>query len=346
MWKGFLGYSRSQLLAAVVSISMTGMTHAALLEVPIGISPVMSSAAVYIAAERGYFEEQGIKPMITAFDASGAKMVPILATGELFVAGGNVNAGLYNAIASDVPIKIVADKGTVTRGHGYLALLVRKDLFDSGRYKSYASLKGMKMAVTAKGVSQEIVTERYLKAAGLTLADIELLNLPYKDMNLAFANQGLDATVQIEPFVSQAVADRLAVRVEGNDVIYPDQQSAVMFYSPVFVEKHPEAARKFMIAYVKGMRDFNDAFEHGKGKAALIELLVKAKVVKDAAIAEKMVPVGLHPDGKMNVQSLQDDLRWFNEKGYVAKAPDLAKVVDESYVDHAVKVLGPYKTPH
>lgn len=333
---------RLRLIAVVLGVGVALTCRAELLEVPIGISPVMSSAAVYIAAERGYFEEQGIKPIITAFDASGAKMVPVLAAGELFVAGGNINAGLYNAISSDIPIKIVADKGTVARGHGYLALMVRKDLVEGGRYKSYADLKGMKMAVTAKGVSQEIVTERYLRSAGLTSGDIELLTLSYKDMNLAFANKGLDATVQIEPFVSQAVAENLAVRVEGNDVIYPEQQSAVMFYSPVFIEKYPEAARKFMVAYVKGLRDYNDAFEHGKNKAEMIALLVKAKVVKDAALADKMVPVGLHPDGTMNVTSLKDDVKWFVDKGYVSKAPNLDQVVDHSYVEYAVKTLGPY----
>lgn len=331
-----------RVLGVVAGLGAALACRAALLEVPVGIAPTMSSAAMYIAVERGYFEEQGIKPIVTAFDASGAKMVPVLAAGELFVAGGNINAGLYNAISSDIPIKIVADKGTVARGHGYLALIVRKDLVENGRYKSYADLKGMKMAVTAKGVSQEIVTERYLKSAGLTLGDIELLTLSYKDMNLAFVNKGLDATVQIEPFVSQAVAENLAVRVEGNDVIYPEQQSAVMFYSPVFIEKHPETARKFMVAYVKGLRDYNDAFEYGKGKAELIALLVKAKVVKDAALAEKMAPVGLHPDGDMNVASLKDDLKWFVEKGYVSKAPDLDRVVDRSYIEYARKTLGPY----
>ena len=85
-----------------------------LLDVPIGISPVMSSAAMFIAKERGYFEEQGINPIINPFKASGAKMVPFLATGQLFVGGGNVNAGMYNAIANDIPIKIVTDKGTVS----------------------------------------------------------------------------------------------------------------------------------------------------------------------------------------------------------------------------------------
>ena len=314
-----------------------------LLDVPVGISPVMSSAAMFIAKERGYFEEQGINVIINPFKASGAKMVPFLATGQLLVAGGNVNAGMYNAISNDIPVKIVTDKGTVTPGHGYLALIVRKDHVDSGRYKSFKDLKGMRMAVTAKGVSQQIVTEMYLKKVGLSLDDIELKYLAYSDINIALANKSIDASIQIEPLVAAAVDKKIAVRVAGDDEIYPDQQSAVIYYSPVFMEKHPEQAKGFMVAYVKGLRDYNDAFEKNKGKAEVISILTKHTKIKDAAIYEKVVPVGLNPDGMVNILSLKQDAQWFFEKGYVKELPNVDSIVDLSYAKNAVKVLGPYK---
>ena len=273
----------------------------------------------------------------------GAKMVPFLATGQLFVGGGNVNAGMYNAIANDIPIKIVTDKGTVSPGHGYLALIVRKDHIDSGRYKSFKDLKGMRMAVTAKGVSQQIVTEMILKKVGLSLKDIELKYLGYSDINIALANKSIDASIQIEPLVAKAVEKKIAVRVAGDDEIYPNQQSAVIYYSPVFMDKYPEQAKGFMIAYVKGLRDYNDAFEKGKGKDAVIKILTKHTRIKDAAIYEKVAPVGLSPDGMVNVLSLKQDAQWYQKKGYVKKLPDVDKIVDLSYAKNAVKVLGPYK---
>lgn len=322
---------------------VTNLSFAEELEVPIGISPVMSSVGIFIATEKGYFKEQGIKPVINPFKASGAKMVPFLATGQLMVGGGNINAGMYNAIANRIPIKVVADKGTVSKGHGYLALLVRKDHVDSGRYKSFKDLKGFKMAVTAKGVSQEIVTEKYLKQAGLDMKDIELVTLGYSDMNIALANKSIDATVQIEPFVSAAVENDFAVRVAGDDEIYPDQQSAAIMFSPVFVDKHPEKAKGFMVAYVKGLRDYNDAFEKGKNKDEIIEILTRYTRIKDRKVYEKVVPVGLHPDGMINVDSLRADAAWFEERGYLKAKPDLDKIIDLSFAKHARKVLGEYK---
>lgn len=313
-----------------------------LLDVPIGISPVMSSAAMFIAKERGYFTEQGINPIINPFKASGAKMVPFFATGQLFVGGGNISAGMYNAIAHDIPIKIVSDKGTVLPGHGYLALIVRKDHVDSGRYKGFKDLKGMTLAVTAKGVSQEIVTEKYLQKVGLTLDDIKLRHLAYSDINIALANKSIDASVQIEPFVAAAVENKFAVRVAGNDEVYPNQQSAAIFYSPVFMEKYPKQAKGFMVAYVKGLRDYNDAFGKNIGKDAVIEILAKHTRVKNKKIYLDVLPVGLSPNGMVNIDSLQADADWYFKRGYIKKKANLTEIVDLSYAKYAVSVLGEY----
>ena len=311
-----------------------------LLEVPIGVAPTMSSIGIFIAEEKGYFTEQGIKAVINPFKSSGAKMVPFLATGQLFVAGGNINAGMYNAISQDIPIKIVADKGTVSPKHGYLALIVRKDHIDSGRYKSYADLKGMTMAVTAKGVSQEIVTELYLKKAGLSLKDIKLVTLGYSDINIAMANKSIDASIQIEPFVAAAVSNKFAVRVAGDDEIYPNQQSAVIFYSPVFIKQHPEQAKGFAVAYIKGLRDYYNAFDKGQPKDEVISILTKHTRIKDRKVFQKVEPVGLSPNGSLNVPGLKNDAKWFFDKGYTKSLPDIDAIVDLSYIEHAVKVLG------
>jgi len=326
----------------MVSLVAGNSTAAELLEVPVGISPVMSSAAMFIAKERGYFREEGIDVVINPFKASGAKMVPFLATGQLFVAGGNVNAGMYNAIAQDIPIKIVSDKGTVSPGHGYLALIVRKDHLDSGRYRELKDLKGMTLAVTAKGVSQQIVIEKYLRKAGLTSKDIKLVTLAYADMNIALANKSIDATVQIEPFVAAAIKHDFAVRVAGNDEIYPDQQSAVIYYSPIFMQQHPKQAQGFMNAYVRGLRDYNDAFEKGEGKQDIIRILTQSTRIKDASIYQAVIPVGLSPDGLVNVQSLKADAQWYYQQGYLKAMPDIDTIVDLSYARTAVKKLGHY----
>ena len=79
-------------------------------KVMIGASPVLSSAGIFIAMERGYFAEEGIAPDTITFASSGAQMLPSLIKGDLDVGGGNINSGIYNAFNDGHGIRIVADK--------------------------------------------------------------------------------------------------------------------------------------------------------------------------------------------------------------------------------------------
>ena len=100
--------------------------------VKMGDLPSIFNVGLYIAIDKGYFQARGITVEIEPF-ASGAKMVPALATGQLDVAVGTPSAGLYNAIAGGMDFKIVADKGQTRPGYNFTPLVVRKDLVDSGR---------------------------------------------------------------------------------------------------------------------------------------------------------------------------------------------------------------------
>ncbi len=88
----------------------------------------------------------------------------------------------------------------------------------------------------------------------------------------------------------------------SQEKVYPHQQVAVLLYGGDFIKKRPEAARKFMLAYVKAARFYNDALADGHfaGKAApeLIDILIRDTNVKDRALYGKMVPNGIDPDGR------------------------------------------------
>ena len=54
-------------------------------------------------------------------------MVAPLGTGQLDAGAGSASAGLYNAVARGIKIKIVADKASSAPGYGATKILVRKD---------------------------------------------------------------------------------------------------------------------------------------------------------------------------------------------------------------------------
>jgi NitT/TauT family transport system substrate-binding protein len=314
-------------------------------EVRIGTLGSSSDAGFYIADHKGYFAAEGIKAVFVKFD-SAAKMIAPLGTGQLDVGGGAPSSALYNAVSRGIGIKIIADKGVTSAGHGYQPLLVRKDLVDGGRFKDFKDLKGMKIANVAVGVSTSVTLADLLKRGNLSEADVEVVNLAYPQHVVALHNKAIDAALTIEPMATIAVNNGDAVRFIGDDEIYPNHQLAVVLFSGDFAAKSPDLARRFARAYVKAQRDYNDALVGGKlaGPKAddIIAILTAETSVKDPQVYRSIVMHGANPDGRVNLQSLQKDLDYFRAEKLVDGPVALDQVVDGSFVDAAVQDLGPY----
>lgn len=337
------------LFALAVAATLLGSFAARAAEpitVRVGIANASSDVAFFIADKKGYFRQEGIDAKFIPFD-SGAKMVAPLGAGQLDVAGGSPSAGLYNAVSRGIGIKIVADKGSTPPGYGYQPLLVRKDLVASGRYKGLADLKGMKIAGSAPGSASTSTMNEALKKAGLKPSDVERLYLGFPQHVMALQNKAVDAALTTEPSATEAVRSGAAVRVMGDDQIYPNHQLAVVLYASTFAHAHPRAAKAFMRAYIRAVRDYNDALSGGRlaGPNAdeVIAILTEYTPIKDPAIYRAIVPQGTNPDGKLNVASLENDLAFFKSEGVVKGNVTVAQVVDTSFVDAALRALGPYK---
>lgn len=308
--------------------------------VKVGYLNSASDAGILIGIEKGYFRAQGIELELQRFD-SGATMTPALATGQIDVGAGSPSAGLYNAAARNIAIKIVADKGSDRPGFGYQGIALRKGL--EGRVRDYADLKGLKIGMTGVGgTSPELVLAEALRKAGLTMKDVEIVQIGYPDLNTALNSGAIDAAVHFEPLFTLGVRQGFSVDWKRADEIYPNHQSAVIFYGVGFAEARQEIARRWMQAYVQGVRYYNDAFTKNQNKDEVIGILSRATGASAQVLAQA-VPAGLNPDGYVNKEGLAADLRTLVELGYVTQAPDMNAVVDNQYADYAVQQLGRYQ---
>jgi len=228
------------------------------------------------------------------------------------------------------------------------ALMVRKDLVDSGRYKSFADLKGMKVAIGAPGTGTASALNEALKKGGLKYSDVDVVYIGFPEHLPTYKNKGIDASITNEPTMTRAIEDGVAVRVAGNDITYPDQQTAVTFYADNFIRNRRDVAERFMRAYLRGVRMYNDALKDGRlaGPKAneVIPILVKYTTIKDESMFRRMVPSYCNPDGEVNVTSLKKDLEFFRELGLIEKKDaSVDGVVDSSFAKAAVAKLGPYR---
>jgi NitT/TauT family transport system substrate-binding protein len=315
-------------------------------QVTVGIARTATDIGWFIADKKGYFRHEGIEVKLIPFNSAAQMIVP-LGAGQLDVGSGTVAAGLYNAIGRGIDLKIVADKGSVAEGYEFSMLLVRKDLVDSGRYKTLRDLKGMKIAVAAQGSGSESSMNEALKKGGLSYGDVDVVYLGFPEHLLAYRNKGIDASITAEPAATRAMREGLAVH-GSSQVIYPGQQTAVVLYSADFISSRRPLAEKFMYAYIKALREYNDALRDGRlagpNAAEIISILTEYTDIKDPNVYREMTPFAVNPDGLVNATSLKNDLEFYRQRKYLVKdRVDVDTVVDYSFARAAVGRLGPYQ---
>src|SRR5262249_26163459 len=130
---------------------------------------------------------------------------------------------------------------------------------------------------------------------------------------------------------------------KGIDEVYPNNMLAGLGYSPVMVRDRPDAARAFMVGYVRGVRDYVDAVTRGRGKDELLAIIAQYSAVKDRAVLARMRLHGARPDPFVNRESVARDQEAYLRWGTVTERVDLDRLIDDQWVQYAVDTLGPYR---
>lgn len=308
--------------------------------VKVGVLNSLSEAPTFMAMEEGFFKEEGLAIEVVRF-TNTADMVAPLSTGQLDVASGAPTLGFLNGAVRGLPFKLVADKGRNSPGHGFNAIVVRQDLMESGKVKTVADLKGLKVASPSRHSPMEIQLDLALQKQGLGLDDVSIEQLRFPDMLTALTNKAIDAALLIEPFVGIASARTIARRLVGADEIYPDFQIAGVIYGPEFGAKRPDDAKKWMVGYLRGIRAYLDATRSKIPGENLVQALMKhSTAITDPKLLERVVMPGFSPDGYLHLQTIKDSIDWYARANLLRSKPKLSDLVDYQYVDYALGRLG------
>ncbi len=293
----------------------------------------------YIALDMGFWAEEGLDIEMPVLD-SAARMIPLLASGQLDVGLGASSAGLFNAAGRGLPLRIVAGAARPAPGQSITAFVVRKALLDSSQVRTFADLRGRSVAIPAKGTSTQALLAAGLARDGLTTDDLELVEMNYTDQLAAFANGALDVGFQIEPSMTVGELRGLFGRWTPIDEIYPYHEDGMLLFGPSLVEAAPETARRFMIGYLRGLRAYREALRTPEGRERIVQIWIKNGGPADHAIYDRMTFPYVDPNGHVNRDSLAWDAEWLFANGYLQAKPDFGRLVDDQFVDYAVQRLG------
>jgi NitT/TauT family transport system substrate-binding protein len=299
--------------------------------VKIMVLPFLSFAPFFIAQEEGYFQEQGIEVESIKF-GSPVQAMPALIQGDLDVQAGGVSASLFNAIARGENIKITADKGHLDSRCSYAAILVTKELFESGELTEIAQLKGKKLATGELGAGSYNYFEM-LRKGNLSLEDIEIVSMPPPDRAMALESKAAEGAYLAEPYITKLSDAGIAVKLAGQEEWLPDFQIGYLLYGPSFLENDPELGKQFMVAYLKGVRQYN------QGKTERNIQIIQNYTKLDKDLIKRACWPSIHSDGHLNTQTVLDIQDWSFENGYVDEKVTKDQLLDESFIEYANETL-------
>lgn len=182
--------------------------------------------------------------------AKGIDFPPGFIAGEIDVSAGGVDGAIAGRTGG-APMLIVA--GFAKGGVRFVRQADQPDI------KGVADLKGKKVGVT-RGGAQELALLWALKQAGLTpgdapgKGDLQLIYLPYADLNQAFQAKHVDAMCQSEPNASKAVRAGWGVElVRPKDPVLGDQARAFSMSEKLYKEK-PELALRIVKCLLESVK--------------------------------------------------------------------------------------------
>jgi NitT/TauT family transport system substrate-binding protein len=258
-------------------------------------------APVFAAQDRGYFDGAGVSVNLTPVVA-GQDALALLATGRLdFIAAG-LSAAFFNGIARNLDVRIVASTGYQPRAGGHpSALVVRADLSD---VRDVAGLRGKKVAWNGgAGAASAYYVARIFAKSGLTLRDVEVVNISVPDQGVAFDRKAIDAaftsTPTTEAFEEQKLVRFLAAPPAGI-------AATGIFFGPTLLGS-PDVARAVLDACRHGARDVaGDAYYSAQNLATFAKYTqVPVETLKRGARYD------FAPDLRIDQPTLEDMQRVF-----------------------------------
>jgi NitT/TauT family transport system substrate-binding protein len=296
------------------------------------ISQHSGYAPFFIAQEEGYFKDFGIDLEFVTFNKT-SEALALLIAGNLDIFTGPVTMGLLNVIGQEENIKAVADRGHTQPGDcTYQAIVVRKDLYDSGKITKAADLKGQTIATSPNGPDAYLLST-YLTQAGLTMDDVVLNDIPSSGNIDAFKNKTLAVNVPPEPDLTLLMkAGDAVILAREEDVVGVYQFATVVFNKKLLVDNR-DAGIRFLAAYLKAVRQYN------QGKTERNLQILSNATGETTDLLKQVCWVALRSDGQIDYPSVDKFQQWSIQQELLENAVSEAKFMDPSLVAAAVKLL-------
>lgn len=329
------GFGIALLLIAAIAAGCGGKTPVAasrstarrpLTTVRVNFTPSISSAPLAIAKEEGDFEREGIAPSLDVLDMNSAMVA--LIHGDLDVYGGPIRAGVFNLVLKGVSIQVVADKGHSEPGPCVSEALVAPAAL-AERLKKSGDYRGTRFSFTSGSVGNYLV-DRLLEQHHTSRDTVEFVHAPHGGDFLDAGRHALEAVRYLtEPNLTSGLAKGNIKILQTSEEIVPGNQLAVLIYGPRLLRTDPDLGRRFMRAYLRGVRRYNE----GKTKRN-VEIIARYTRLPPELVT-KMCWEPIASNGQVQLDAIDDFIRWSEANHYLDAAVPRSAWWNPSFIEAA-----------
>jgi NitT/TauT family transport system substrate-binding protein len=235
-----LYYLISTILVAITFSGPASAQTPTKMVITAGVDP--SFAAFFVGKEAGIFAKHKLDVTVRT-GPSGSGLVPLLISGETQAAIGAEGAGVSNFNASNGKVVFVLETSYLRK---FYALVGRPDI------KSLDDLKGKRVGVST-GTGGDLFWTALLDKRGVPADGFRRVQVEAPEMVAAFERNDIDAFAVWEPWVTRsqkALGGKLRIIQDGDGIF---GTRAMTYMNRDWIEKNPDAAKRFMQALVETM---------------------------------------------------------------------------------------------
>ncbi|MFZ0115103.1 MAG: ABC transporter substrate-binding protein [Xanthobacteraceae bacterium] len=270
-------------VTAIVSLALAAQASEPV-SLIVGNVPSLTGAPLYIAKEKGYYAAAGLDVRIE-FPGSPSDMAAMLSTDRLQVIGAGFSAGFFNLVEKKIPVTIIMSRAVSPTNHYIMLRPGLKDII-----KKPEDLKGRVLGLDARGSGIMYEVDKVLALGGLTFADVDVKYIPLTQTPIALGTGAIDAAMLVSPIQDAAEEKKLAVRWLNTDEIVKPQPmlSSVLQMNTDWINKNRAAAENFVLATLRGVRDYCNAYHHASNRSEVLGYLAKYSDLKDPQMIDQI----------------------------------------------------------
>jgi NitT/TauT family transport system substrate-binding protein len=218
------------------------------IKVGIGITAGLCTAPFFIAGEKDFYGEEGLKVEEIRIDVNQTHQ--LLTTGQIDVTNFLLS-GMIQPLTNGLDVKIPLGLHT-----GCIKVLAAP----GSAIRTAADLRGKRIGISGLGAPATLITQRYLARLGINVGpgggEVEWVIFSAPDLPLALERGQVDAIAINDPaawIVEQGGKGRVIINTTTDDYL-KDEICCVVEASSRVYKNHPEALAKFVRALQKAAR--------------------------------------------------------------------------------------------